>query len=364
MDLAAQLFRGFEIVQRHFRQRRPIDGDDALVAVLGRPLVDGECQVSRAQQRGRIRAWVGTQQRLQPVGVGAGIAAQFPGIGAVGQQHRDRAVALGLQAERSAEFQRRRQRGGHRQGLAGQPGDDGVVVVARQQRVGQRAQAHQAPAHRAARQEERQHPAGDDEVGDRRAAAVEEGRCIGHGPKIGSAAARGYRPRMTRPYCLRDLSEPDADAAAALVRIAFAAQSVPTDPPASALRVVGDDVRAHLSAGGAGAVAAGADGLAGVVLWKPDAGGLYVGRLAVPPAWRRRGVARALLARAEAAARAAGWPRLWLDTRLVLADNRALFAAAGFAEISLHAHPGYSEPTFVRMEKWLATPSGSATPGT
>ena len=82
--------------------------------------------------------------------------------------------------------------------------------------------------------------------------------------------------------------------------------------------------------------------------------GLYLGRLAVAPAWRGRGIARALVAAAEMAARRTGLPRVHLSTRLVLLDNRRLFAACGFVETTRDAHPGYAEPTFVNMEKRLA----------
>jgi predicted N-acetyltransferase YhbS len=94
--------------------------------------------------------------------------------------------------------------------------------------------------------------------------------------------------------------------------------------------------------------------LAGSALWMEQDGGLYLGRLAVAPAWRGRGIATALVAAAEAAARASGLPRIRLSTRLVLLDNRRLFAACGFVEATRHAHPGYAEPTFVTMEKRLA----------
>ncbi len=144
----------------------------------------------------------------------------------------------------------------------------------------------------------------------------------------------------------------DCRAVAALIRHAFAAQPVATDPPPSALRETEATVATHLAAGG-GAVAAAGDRIVASVLWQPKDGGLYLHRLAVAPAWRRRGLARALVAAAEAAARQAGLPRLHLGTRLVLTDNRRLFAACGFAEIALHAHPGYAAPTSVEMEKRL-----------
>ena len=144
----------------------------------------------------------------------------------------------------------------------------------------------------------------------------------------------------------------DAAAVAALIRAAFAAQSVVTDPLPSALRITEADVAEHLRTGG-GAVAEVAGGLAGSALWVEQDGGLYLGRLAVAPAWRGRGIAKALVAAAEAAAHAMGLPRIHLSTRLVLLDNRRLFAACGFVETTREAHPGYAEATFVNMEKRL-----------
>jgi predicted N-acetyltransferase YhbS len=145
----------------------------------------------------------------------------------------------------------------------------------------------------------------------------------------------------------------DAASVAALIRAAFAAQPVVTDPLPSALRVTEADVVANLLAGG-GAVAMVTNVLAGSALWTEQDGGLYLGRLAVAPAWRRRGVARTLVAAAEAAARSAGLPVMRLSTRLVLLDNRRLFATCGFVETTREAHPGYAEPTFVNMEKRLS----------
>jgi GNAT superfamily N-acetyltransferase len=72
----------------------------------------------------------------------------------------------------------------------------------------------------------------------------------------------------------------------------------------------------------------------------------------VRPDWRGRGIARALVSAAEARRR--GLPRMHLSTRLVLVDNRRLFASCGFREGERHAHPGYAAPTFVDMEKVIA----------
>jgi predicted N-acetyltransferase YhbS len=156
---------------------------------------------------------------------------------------------------------------------------------------------------------------------------------------------------------LRPVAPEDAAPVAALIRAAFAAQSAVTDPSPSALRVTEADVMAHLRTGG-GVVAEVAGTLIGSALWAAQNGALYVGRLAVVPSWRRRGLGRALVAAAEAAARKAGLPAVRLSTRLVLLDNRRLFVACGFVETTREAHPGYAEPTFVNMEKRLSWAPG------
>jgi AcrR family transcriptional regulator/L-amino acid N-acyltransferase YncA len=160
-------------------------------------------------------------------------------------------------------------------------------------------------------------------------------------------------PRPVSGLNLRALCVEDAAAAAAVVRAAFAAQSCTTDPPSGALRETTASVAAKLAeGGGAGAEAAGA--LVGVVLWAEQDGALYIGRVSVAPGWRGRGIARALLAAGEAEARRRGLARMTLRVRLALKENQRLFAGFGFTPAGQGAHPGYSEPTFLTMEKRLA----------
>jgi ribosomal protein S18 acetylase RimI-like enzyme len=146
----------------------------------------------------------------------------------------------------------------------------------------------------------------------------------------------------------------DAEAVATLIRVAFAAQPVMPDPPMSALRITADDIAAHLSRGGGGAVVETDGALAGSALWEAKDGGLYISRVAVAPECRRRGIAQTLMHAAEAVAVAQGLPHLHLSTRLALQNNRRLFAACGFVEAAQTAHPGYHHPTSVAMIKCLA----------
>ena len=279
MHEAAKLLAGAEVVQRHLGEVAALDGDDALMAVLVRPLIDGEREIAAAEKLIGRRRGVGAQQRLELLRFGTGIAAQRAGVGAVGQQHRHRAVALRLHAERAAELQRGGQRRGQRQRLAGEPGDRRMVGMPGQQRVRQRPEPHQAAAHRPAGQVERRHAARHDNVGHRRTIAVEEGRGFGHRPNIGIDRRPGYRPLVPDVddlFRLRAMRPEDAAAVAALIRAAFAAQSVVTDPLPSALRVTEADVAEHLRTGGGrggrGGGRAGRFGAVGRAGWRAVSG--------------------------------------------------------------------------------------------
>jgi len=151
----------------------------------------------------------------------------------------------------------------------------------------------------------------------------------------------------------RPLARSDAPAAAALIRAAFADQGAPTDPPSSALKETAAAVAKKLAEGGGVAAFAG-DEMVALVLFAPDVDALYLGRLAVAPAARGKGLAVRLLALVEAQARGLGFGKTRLRVRLDLPANRRLFESNGYEETVRLAHPGYEKPTFAVMEKRLA----------
>jgi len=86
---------------------------------------------------------------------------------------------------------------------------------------------------------------------------------------------------------------------------------------------------------------------------RQDGDALYVGRLAVAPDWRRRGIANALIDAAKAQARQIGVQRLTLGCRIALASNVALFRGHGFVVVRETCHPGFTTPTSYDMELTL-----------
>ncbi len=80
-------------------------------------------------------------------------------------------------------------------------------------------------------------------------------------------------------------------------------------------------------------------GTAGLLLG-PDGNGQVV-RVSVDPAWRRQGIARAMLAQLVQAARDRGLQRLWVETNDDWIDAQRLYLAMGFHETARHDGSAY-----------------------
>jgi ribosomal protein S18 acetylase RimI-like enzyme len=133
-----------------------------------------------------------------------------------------------------------------------------------------------------------------------------------------------------------------------VMRAAFAGMEGRIDPPSSLVRIQASDLPEIAKTSEIWVI--GRPIVATVTLTvRPDA--LYVGKLAVAPDHEGRGLARHLMALAEARARALGLADLILETRVELVENHALFQHLGFDERALRAHAGFDHPTTVEFRK-------------
>jgi ribosomal protein S18 acetylase RimI-like enzyme len=130
-------------------------------------------------------------------------------------------------------------------------------------------------------------------------------------------------------------------------------RDLPIDPPSSSLKETLADFAARLHSDTI-FVASETGELIGSIFCTPEDGALYIGRLAVRPDWRRRGVASALVDAAKAEARRRGAKRMTLGARIALPGNVALFRRHGFVIVRETCHAGFTTPTSYDMELALA----------
>ena len=110
------------------------------------------------------------------------------------------------------------------------------------------------------------------------------------------------------------------------------------EPPSSALDETVEDTRRMIATGG-GALAWDDETAIGSARFLPRTDHLYVGRVAVVPTFRCRGVASALMAFMEERARLLDLPEVRVEVRLSLPENVAFFRRLGFRTISEQPHP-------------------------
>jgi predicted GNAT superfamily acetyltransferase len=144
----------------------------------------------------------------------------------------------------------------------------------------------------------------------------------------------------------------DAADIVSVIRRAFAQYDGKLLPPSGALLETEAKVAVRLGAECCVIACDGAEPI-GCVFYERIGEHFYFSRLAVVPERRGEGLARRLVMEVEAAARAAGFAAVTLGVRIALPGNFAMFAALGYHETGREAHPGFSEPTSIRMEKRL-----------
>lgn len=149
---------------------------------------------------------------------------------------------------------------------------------------------------------------------------------------------------------VREAHGDDAGLLHELLARAFREYAGRLDPPSGVHSETVASVKRKVEEGGALICEVGGV-VAGCVFYAPKTGDLYVGRLAVLPEYRQQGIGGLLLRSAEHRAADLGLPRVRLGVRLALGQLREYYEARGYAPIVFRSHPGYTEATFVEMEK-------------
>jgi ribosomal protein S18 acetylase RimI-like enzyme len=106
----------------------------------------------------------------------------------------------------------------------------------------------------------------------------------------------------------------------------------------SALAESVEDVERAMQSGGAVLAFLGAEAV-GSARFRPEADGMYVGRVAVLPAHRRQGVASALMRFLEDVALADGRRLIHVEVRDSLPGNVKLYQSLGYEVIAIEPHP-------------------------
>lgn len=151
---------------------------------------------------------------------------------------------------------------------------------------------------------------------------------------------------LARPY--RATAPFDWGAVLRLIQSAFAGMEGRIDPPSSMHRLTADNIAEQAKSAEVWVI--GSPPVA-CIFMTPKADCLYLGKIAVDSGHRNQGLARALVDQAERRAKAMGLPALELQSRVELVENHAAFAALGFVQVAMTAHPGFDRPTSITFRR-------------
>jgi ribosomal protein S18 acetylase RimI-like enzyme len=155
---------------------------------------------------------------------------------------------------------------------------------------------------------------------------------------------------------LRAATVDDAQVILEITRAAFEEFRNRLEPPSGALNETLESLIANTFQPDRGATLAFMNGEpAGAARWEvqPQRAYLYVGRVAVLPAYRRRGIASALMQWVDDHARALGLPAVQFGVRLQAPQNIRFYERLGYYVAEYSGHAGFDHPTFVWMRKDL-----------
>jgi ribosomal protein S18 acetylase RimI-like enzyme len=123
-------------------------------------------------------------------------------------------------------------------------------------------------------------------------------------------------------------------------------------PPPGILAESVDVVARSIETGGA-VIAWNGEVPVGSARFHPEPDHFYIGRVAVPPEHRRRGIATAMMCFLEDHARTLGFSETRVQVRQALPSNVALYQSLGYAVRSTDPHPRVPEATVLTLVKRL-----------
>lgn len=175
-------------------------------------------------------------------------------------------------------------------------------------------------------------------------------------PQEQSLVVPAVEPNLAlHPWSLRPVEETDLPRLADLIRTAYAEQRPLLDPPAGAFGDTAESLHLRLESGG-GLLAQVNGDTVGCIFYRPEAGYIFLSRLAVLPEHRRRGIGRALLTRAEQVAFDSGIRQVRLGVRAEITRNQEYYQRLGYVVIASGSHDGYTKITYFILEKSLVNP--------
>ncbi len=150
---------------------------------------------------------------------------------------------------------------------------------------------------------------------------------------------------------LREATDRDVPAILDVMLDAFREYKLVLDPPSAAHAETVDTVRRRLGRGRA-VVAELQNHIVGFAFYEVHNDGLfYFSRLSVLPAFRRRGIGLALVKYIERRADEANAPGVRLGARVQLPHLVARYEKLGYRITRYMTHDGYTQPTYMYMEK-------------
>ncbi len=161
-----------------------------------------------------------------------------------------------------------------------------------------------------------------------------------------------YCPGMPGEIVIRPAATAEAQVLLDVMRLAFAEYRGVLQPESSVFVETAAAIAEKLAAGGGFLALENARPVGCIIAEQKGACG-YLGRLAVDPRLRRRGLARQLMLAGEGFVREQGLSSVMVQVRIVLTGNISLFQSLGYCETARGSHPGYAEPTYLVMEKSL-----------